>query len=114
MPTLGKVQWTGDDTAWEAICALHADSEFVRVLEPRRHGVDRDAKWAGECDAGCVGRQGCRRLFSSPGNGGPGVSLSSSRRGPDRLWGRRLTWLIWCLRTGIGRSGTSVPHIEHL
>jgi hypothetical protein len=23
------VQWTGDDQAWAAICALHADSELV-------------------------------------------------------------------------------------
>lgn len=33
MPPLGKVQWTGDDTAWEAICALHADSEHVAFWE---------------------------------------------------------------------------------
>ncbi|WP_218037688.1 hypothetical protein, partial [Reyranella soli] len=30
---LGKVQWTGDDEAWEAICALHADSELVAFRE---------------------------------------------------------------------------------
>ena len=33
MPTLGRVQWTGDDAAWEAICALHADSELVAFRE---------------------------------------------------------------------------------
>ena len=32
MPTLGRVQWTVDDTAWEAIC-LHADSELVAFRE---------------------------------------------------------------------------------
>jgi hypothetical protein len=33
MPTLGRVQWTGDDAPWEAICALHADSELVAFRE---------------------------------------------------------------------------------
>lgn len=33
MPTFGGVQWTGDDTAWETICALHADSELVAFRE---------------------------------------------------------------------------------
>ena len=33
MTTLGRVQLTGDDTAWEAICALHADSELVAFRE---------------------------------------------------------------------------------
>jgi hypothetical protein len=27
------VQWTGDDQAWVAICALHADSELVAFRE---------------------------------------------------------------------------------
>ena len=27
------VQWTGDDLAWSAICALHADSELVAFRE---------------------------------------------------------------------------------
>jgi hypothetical protein len=27
------VQWTGDDQAWNAICALHADSELVAFRE---------------------------------------------------------------------------------
>ena len=27
------VQWTGDDQAWAAICALHADSELVAFRE---------------------------------------------------------------------------------
>jgi hypothetical protein len=27
------VQWTGDDQAWSAICALHADSELVAFRE---------------------------------------------------------------------------------
>ena len=30
---LGRVQWTGDDKAWEAICDLHADSELVAFRE---------------------------------------------------------------------------------
>ncbi|WP_170303636.1 hypothetical protein [Reyranella soli] len=33
VPKFGKVQWTGDDTAWEAICDLHADSELVAFRE---------------------------------------------------------------------------------
>jgi len=33
MPTFGRVQWTGEDEAWEAICALHADSELVAFRE---------------------------------------------------------------------------------
>jgi hypothetical protein len=33
MPTFGRVQWTGEDKAWEAICALHADSELVAFRE---------------------------------------------------------------------------------
>jgi hypothetical protein len=27
------VQWTGDEQAWAAICALHADSELVAFRE---------------------------------------------------------------------------------
>ena len=33
MPTLSRVQWTGADTAREAICALHPDSELVAFRE---------------------------------------------------------------------------------
>ena len=29
MSTFGRVQWTGDDKAWQDICALHSDSELV-------------------------------------------------------------------------------------
>lgn len=33
---------------------------------------------------------------------------------PMLAYGRRLTWLSWCLSTGIGRSGTSTPQIEQV
>ena len=33
MPTVGRVQWTGEDKAWQAICDLHADSELVAFRE---------------------------------------------------------------------------------
>ncbi|GEP61883.1 hypothetical protein [Reyranella soli] len=36
MPTFGRVQWTVDDKAWEALCALHADSELVAFRESNR------------------------------------------------------------------------------
>ena len=33
MPTLRRVQWTGDDNAWKAICEMHAESELVAFRE---------------------------------------------------------------------------------
>jgi hypothetical protein len=33
MPTLCRVQWTGEEKAWEAICDLHADSDLVAFRE---------------------------------------------------------------------------------
>ena len=38
----------------------------------------------------------------------------SARSAAKRLYGRRRIWLIWCLRSGIGRSGTSALQVEHL
>ena len=33
MLTFGRVRWSGEDQAWKAICAMHADSEFVAFRE---------------------------------------------------------------------------------
>jgi len=80
MPTLGRVQWTGDDTAWEAICALHADSELVAFRESNAQSQSRrrtDGGWP---------------LRSETGSSG--ASMASTSTLSDRpLKGHRRTWL---------------------